>query len=387
MKKIVLFIAMVIFSLGIHAQDKKEVKVQFKPTVKINGRIQYDYEFLKRADADSGLNENEFRRVHFSVAGKVAKNLKYKVETDFAHGALGFRDVYIKYTAGKYGNFAFGSIAEPTGLDMETSSKYIPFFERAMLTSMQNFRWGSGFHYENFGLLDGKATLQFALTNNGKNGDGFVDTSLDDGMNVVVRATGLVFNNKEKNQMVHLGANYAGRPYSDFKFRAENHFGADQLSGKYHYTFPGADTRTDLGLEFGSTFGPLSLQGEYKTESWDASGADYKMSSYYAFASYFLTGEHRPYKHGAFGRVKPKKDIDNGGYGALEVLARYSTMNASDDVVTANVGLPQDVNNITFGLNWYLNSRARIMYNYVTTDDNNALGNLNQHQFRVQIDF
>lgn len=387
MKKIVLFIMIAIFSFSGFAQNKKEAKVQFKPTIKINGRIQYDYEFLKRVDADNGLNENEFRRVHFSVAGKVAKNLKYKIETNFAHGDLGFRDMYIKYTAGKYGNFAFGSIAEPTGLDMQTSSKYSPFFERAMLTSMQNFRWGSGFHYENFGLFDGNASLQLALTNNGRNYDGFTDASLDRGMNVVARATGLVFSNKEKNQIVHLGANFAGRPYSDLKFRAENHQGTDQLSGKYHYTFPGADTRTNLGLEFGSTFGPLSIQGEYKTESLDATGADYKMGSYYAFASYFITGEHRPYKHSAFGRVKPKKDIDNGGYGALEVLARYSTMHASDDVVTANIGLPQDVNNISIGLNWYLNSHARIMYNYVITDDNSALGNLNQHLFRVQMDF
>ncbi len=390
MKKTIILIVITVFSLSIQAQDKKEETklFNFKPTVKINGRIQYDYEFLKRADADNGLNENEFRRVHFSVSGKVAKNLKYKIETDFAHGDLGFRDVYIKYTAGKYGNFAFGSVAEPTGLDMETSSKYIPFFERAMLTSMQNFRWGSGFHYENFGLLDGKATFQFALTNNGANSDGFVDTSLEDGMNVVARATGTVLNDNENHKLVHLGINYAGRPYSDLKFRAENHFGADQTSGKYHYTFPGADTRTDLGLEFGSTFGSLSLQGEYKTQSWNASGADYKMSSYYALASYFLTGEHRPYKHGAFGRVKPKNDIDNEGFGAVEVLARYSTMNATDDVISANAGLPQDINNITFGLNWYLNSHARIMYNYAITDDNNdALGNLNQHLFRVQIDF
>ena len=386
MKKIGLLIVMVLFSLSGFAQDKKDTKIQFKPTFKVNGRIQYDYEFLKRADADAGLNGNEFRRVHFSVAGNVAKNLKYKVETSFAHASLGFRDVYIKYTAGKYGNFAVGSIAEPTGLDMATSSKYIPFFERAMLTSMQNFRWGSGLHYENYGLFDKKVTLQLALTNNGTHNTGFKDASLEEGMNFVARTTGTLMNDKENHRVVHVGVNYASRPYKDFKFRAENHLGSDQASGKYHYVMAG-DNRTDLGFELGTTFGPISVQGEYKTQSWDASGVDLNMNSYYAFASYFLTGEHRPYKHGAFGRVKPKNDIDNGGFGALEVLARYSTMHASDDVVSLNAGLPQDINNLTFGLNWYLNAHARIMYNYVMTDDNDALGNLNQHLFRVQIDF
>ncbi len=389
MKKIVVLTLMVIFGWSMQAQDNAEVKkVQFKPTVKINGRMQYDFEFLKRADSDAGLNGNEFRRLHLSAAGKVAKNLKYKIETSFAHGDIGFRDVYLKYTAGKYGNFAFGSIAEPTGLDMATSSKYIPFFERAMLTAMQDFRWGSGFHYENFGLFDGKATFQFALTNsNGSASGGFKDANLENGMNVVTRFTGTVINDKEAHKVVHLGVNFAGRPYSDLSFRAENHMGADQTSGKYAYTFTGADTRTEIGAELGTTFGPLSVQAEYKTQSYDAPSVDYTMTSYYAFASYFLTGEHRPYKNGAFGRVKPKNDIDNGGYGALEVLARYSTMNASDDVIAVNAGLPQDVNNISLGLNWYLNAHARIMYNYVMTDDGDALGNLNQHLFRIQYDF
>ncbi len=393
MKKIIL-ILVVIFGLGMHAQESKETKKQYKPTLKINGRIQYDFEFLKRNNVDNYFNDNEFRRVHFSVLGNVAKNVKYKVETDFAHGELGFRDVYIKYTAGKYGNFAFGSLAEPTSLDMETSSKYMAFFDRAMLTSLQNFRWGSGFHYENFGLLHGKMSLQMAYTNNGFDNEGFRDTSLEDGMNFVARVTGTVINNKEKKQIVHLGINYDSRPYKDLKFRPENHMGS-----KYHYVFDGADNRKDLGFELGTTFGPISVQGEYKKQTLNATEKDYKMTAYYAFASYFITGEYRPYKHAAFGRVKPKNDIDNGGFGAIEVLARYSSMRTSKDVINLERLNPEtlimekvnpqyDINNISLGLNWYLNSHMRVMYNYVITDDgNDILGNLGQHLFRVQLDF
>ena len=386
MKKVVIVVFAMIFGLSMNAQDKKE-KIKFKPTVKINGRVQFDYEFLKRADAEDGFNGNEFRRVHLSAAGKVAKNVKYKIETSFAHGDIGFRDVFLKYTAGKAGNFAIGSVAEPTGLDMATSSKYIPFFERAMLTSMQNFRWGTGLHYENFGLFDGKASFQLAYTNNGSHSGGFKDTNLENGMNFVARVTGNFLNNKEKHQVIHVGLNYDSRPYSDLKFRAENHMAGDQAFGKYHYTF-GGDKRTDLGFELATTFGPLSVQGEYKQQSFNDENKDYGMTSYYAFASYFITGEHRPYKHASFGRVKPKNDIDNGGFGAIEVLARYSSMSASDDVVVLNPTNPKDINNISLGLNWYLNAHMRVMYNYVMTDDGNeVLGNLGQHLFRVQIDF
>ncbi len=372
---LILMTFLLVFSTD--AQEKK-----FKKTFKVNGRIQYDYEFLKREKVDQWFNGNEFRRVHLSVAGNLSPNIKYKVETSFAHGAIGFRDVYIKYTAGDLGNFSIGSMAEPTGLDMATSSKYIPFFERALLTSLQNFRWGSGLHYENYKLLDGKMTLQMALTNNGSNGEGFKDKHLEVGNNFVARITSAPF--KDGDKLLHLGVNFASRPAKDLKFRPENHMGE-----KYHYVVDGADKRQELGVEFATTYGKFSVQGEYKKQDYTNDiNKDFNMSSYYVMGSFFLTGEHRPYKHGAFGRVKPKKDIDNGGYGAFEILFRMSNMTASKDILDLNAGLPEQINNMSFGLNWYLTSHARIMYNYVITDDaNDVFGNLNGHLLRVQIDF
>jgi phosphate-selective porin OprO/OprP len=367
------------FAVNMTAQEKK-----FKKTVKINGRIQADYEFLQRDKVDAKFNGFEFRRVHLSAAGKISPSLKYKVETSFAHGSIGFRDVYIKYTNKKLGNFAVGSMAEPAGLNVATSSKYITFFERSMVTSLDNFRWGTGLHYENYGLLDGKLTFQMALTNNGSHSGGFKDANLEVGNNFVARLTSAPLLNKESNQVVHVGLNFASRPYKDLKFRAENHMG-----GKYKYVFPGATGRQIMGMELGTTFGSISVQGEYKTQTLaNEVDKDYTMSSYYAMGSFFITGEHRPYKKGAFGRVKPKKDIDNGGFGAIELVARYSNMGASKDVADANAGAPDQINNISAGFNWYLTSHARIMYNYILTDDkNDTLGNLSGHLIRVAIDF
>lgn len=384
MKKTKLFTMLffvALFALQGMAQDKK-----FKRTVKINGRMQYDFEFLKLDTADNWFNGNEFRRVHLSAAGKIAPKLKYKVEINFAHAAIGFRDVYLKYTGGKLGNFAFGSMAEPTGLDMATSSKYIPFFERAMLTSMQNFRWGAGFHYDNFKILDGKIGFQLAVTNNGSNDEGFVDKSLEKGSNIVARLTGTPLRNDETHTLVHLGVNFAKRPHKELKFRAENHMGH-----KYHYATPDGGDRTELGFELGSTFGAISVQGEYKTQTTDHKDKNFETGSYYAMASYFITGEHRPYKNGGFGRVKPENDISNGGFGAIEVLVRYSNMSASDNIIAASVNQPNDVNNLTFGLNWYLTSHARVMYNYTATTDKYDLADVDVphagHLVRIQMDF
>ncbi len=103
--------------------------------------------------------------------------------------------------------------------------------------------------------------------------------------------------------------------------------------------------------------------------------------------SYFLTGEHRPYKnsYATFGRLKPKKIFMNGGSGAWELALRYTHTNLNSKNI--NGGEQSD---ITFGTNWYLNSATRIMFNYVWTDidkEDVGSGNLNILEVRFQIDF
>ncbi len=355
---------------------------QNKSGPKINGRIQYDFAFIKREKDTAWFQGNEFRRVHLSATGKLGTKIKYKVEADFAHAQLGFRDVYMKYLGGKYGNFAVGSVPEPTGLEMMTSSKYISFTERAMLTSLQNFRWGAGLHYENFQLFDKKAGVQAALTNNGTNNEGFLDKNLDKGLNFSGRIFALPYSDTQNHSLIHVGVNFASRPVKDLKFRAENHMG-----DKYHYVFPDAKRRKETGFEAALTYSSFSLQSEYKMQQSVGGPNNYKVTGYYVTAGYFLTGEYRPYKHGGFGRVKPLKDIDHGGCGALEILFRYSVMSFNQAVMYVNPGQPEKIANIGLGLNWYLNSHARIMYNFILTEDGNYQGNQSAHLIRFQIDF
>lgn len=375
------FVSLFFLFLVLSVTAQKKI---FKKTIKINGRIQYDYEFLKRDKSDNWFNGNEFRRLHLSASGKIATHIKYKIETDFSHGIIGFRDVYIKYVDKKWGNFAIGSMAEPTGLDMATSSKYSPFFERAMLTSLQNFRWGSGLHYENFGLFNSKLSLQMAYTNNGSTLEGFKDKNLEKPQNFSARMTSTPINNSEKHILVHLGLNYAYRPYKDLKFRAENHMG-----DTYHYVIPNASHRREWGYEFASTFKSISIQAEYKTQSFiNAPRINYLANGYYVMGSFFVTGEYRPYKKASFGSLKPKNSIDNGGLGALELVARYSNLTVSQAIVDVNPTIAGQVNNISLGFNWYLTSHIRIMYNYIYANDKNLiLGDLSGHLCRVAIDF
>ena len=147
-----------------------------------------------------------------------------------------------------------------------------------------------------------------------------------------------------------------------------------------------------VNAEAAWVFGPLSLQGEYFHTTVDRpAGADTaNFDGFYAYASYFLTGEHRPYKRtsGAFDRVKPNHNFglgEHGGIGAWEVLLRYSQVDLNDSGLSGG-----RLNDITGGVTWYLNPNWKIMFNYVYAQlDRGVADGDNAHIFesRVHVDF
>ena len=71
----------------------------------------------------------------------------------------------------------------------------------------------------------------------------------------------------------------------------------------------------------------VSLQGEaFWARATSPTRPDPDFNGAYLFASWFVTGEYRPYdrEHAIFKQVKPKHDFGKGGSGALELAARYS---------------------------------------------------------------
>ncbi len=369
--------ALILYAISLNAQSRSGIS--------INGRIQFDYEFLKRERDNRWQVASEFRRIYLSAKGLLNERITYKMEFNFAGSQIDILDMYIAYRDEKMGTFALGSRPEPTGLDIGTSSKYIPFFERAMLTTLQDRRWGAGLHYAHTRLLKGNAGIQLALTGKASGLEGFSDNKLEEGGNFAARFFFNPVNNPSRRQHLHLGVNYATRPYKDLKFRPENHSG-----DKYHYVFDGGTRRLETGFETALVYGSFSVQGEYKMRRVaNDLDKDYKVAGYYALVSFFPTGESRPYQKGAFGRVKPFKDMNNGGYGAFELVVRYSVMNFSPDVteVVSNAGMPEQINNLGVGFNWYLTSRVRMMYNFILTDDGNTQGKLQAHLIRFQMDF
>ena len=107
-----------------------------------------------------------------------------------------------------------------------------------------------------------------------------------------------------------------------------------------------------------------------------------------------LLGGTRPFKrsYAVFNRVKPCTNLwarDCCGFGGLELAARYSTIDLDDGNVRG--GSAED---ITVGLNWYLNPNTLVRLNYAIVDVENAHGagaigdgTINVFGMRFQVDF
>jgi phosphate-selective porin OprO and OprP len=364
--------------------------------LKFGGRIQADMTFLTQNEHLDTLfrrfgNGFEFRRVRFYNSGTVYKILNYKLQLDFAGGITTFKDVWIGVKGIKgLGNLKFGNFKEPIRLEALTSSKYITFMERAPTVSFIPER-NVGLMFSNH-VMDDRLTWAFGLFRRGdKIGN---QKTAGRELNLTARLTGLPYYDKENKRLVHIGGAYSYRSPQlrifEITSRPESHL-------LYTIIKTGAITNVNhyqiAQGELAVVSGPFSFQGEFITSLVSSSpydslsetiiNKDYTFLSYYAYVSYFITGESRSYKSStaSFSRVKPKKNVGQGGAGAWEVALRYSASDLND--LDVNGGRSSAV---TVGVNWYLNPVSRVMLNYVYT---NLIGVDELHiiQTRFQIDF
>ncbi len=116
--------------------------------------------------------------------------------------------------------------------------------------------------------------------------------------------------------------------------------------------------------------GPFSVQGEWGTARVNTKNeGNFEFSGGYVDVGYFLTGESRNYNpyFGQFWRIKPNNDLGSGGFGAIELRARWQTIDLNDRIPIASskpgVGPGGEANGFTFGVHWYVNAFTRAMFN------------------------
>lgn len=360
-------------------------------SVNIGGRAQLDWNVSDPGGAvkrEFGLNGTytgvEIRRARLSLAGLVYGNIDYKIEYDFATGEAEAKDVYMGVRALPAVQYVrVGHFKEPFSLEELTSDSFTTFMERGLPNAFSPSR--------NMGIaampvfFDQRMTFAaggFRETNNA--GFGFGN---DQEYNVTARVTGLPIYENHGRDLLHLGFAYSHkfRHKEDISFsqRPESHLFPVTLVNTGNIDTDGVDL---INPEVAWVHGPLSLQGEYmRAFVQQIDSPNPQFGGFYVFASYFLTGDSRAYRlgDGAFERIIPTRNfsLDGKSWGAWEVAARFSRLDLGSEDVSG--GTEDDV---TAGINWYLNPVTRITVNYIWAHLE-SVGDSNIAQGRFQVSF
>jgi len=366
-------------SLGKKGLQFATADKQFK--LKIGARLHADASFHSGdndLDSARATNGTEIRRARIYLKGIMWEDFKYISEFDFADNSVAVKDLFVTYKGLDWLEITAGHQKQSISMELQESSNDIMFTERSLVNTITGhaFDRAIGFHLKSKGK-DWSAQI-------GAYGESVGPSKVkgDEGWGMTSRVTYSPINTKD--QVVHLGA-YGG-------FRETNDNG-DILNGtkgtdiKYETThlsnlyltsannIANAENLSIAGFEAAYMQGPFSVQGEY-AQSWlSRDGAPtLDLNAFYVQTGWTLTGESRSYKgsDGEFKRLKPAQKFslkDGGGWGALELAARYDQA----DINSENVDGGSE-KAVTVALNWYLNENLRVMADYRRAFDVNNKG-------------
>lgn len=398
-----------------------------KNEIKLRGLLQADYRYFdegvndvrNRSNIRAGsLDANGFhdaedtgllRRVRPTIEGTLFGKYDFRFTPEFAGGSASVVDAYIdarfdpsfKVRAGKFKSFV--------GLERLQSGSDIKFLERSYVTNaiLPNRDLGVAVHGDVFG---NKLNYAFGIVNGVADGGNIsTGTEFNEDKELTARLFATPFKESD-SALAGLGFGI-GATYTDSQGERNLDWtgttSADATrNGLPSYVSEGQQTffrYNTAAVADGKRFrvspqahyyiGPFGLLAEYARVAQDvsllssttsntntviSSGTNKTLhhDAWEIAASYLLTGEDASFKG-----VKPKRDfdLDKGGWGAWELVARYSEIELDDDTFrnpsgTAFTGAYADLSTSarkaqtwTGGVNWYLNPNVKLAVNYEQT--------------------
>ncbi|HZX22642.1 MAG TPA: porin [Woeseiaceae bacterium] len=332
-------------------EDGLEIEWDDDRYLSMGGRIHYD---VARYDDDVTVLEDEqdFRRARAILR---ARYDDWQFRADYDVGIVeGWRNLYVRYRGWSRKRLTIGNQVAPFSLDELTSSNDLAMMERslasalspAMLTGISLRTWGD----------DWSATA-------GVFGNELsdLDRRTVDGTSVIGRVTWAPI--RKKRRVLHLGLAQEYRSVDsneDVRIRArpesrltdERLVNTDRLAG--------VDALWTTGVEFMGILDNVRLQSEFMRMGLRGGPNEADFTGGYVQAGWVVTGERYRYSRsrGVPTSVRPK-----GDWGALELSARYSTLDLEDGPVTGG-----EQSQITAAVSLYLNEQLRVSVNYSRYD-------------------
>jgi len=319
--------------------------------LRAGGLVMFDGGVQWRDEGTSAATK--LRRARVNLGAGFGEHIRAWAAFEFADGTARLNEGYLRFDPNEHLSLRVGHFQQAFGLEHTTSSRFTTFVERGLPEVLTPGRRlglelaGHGRHWSATGAL-----TRGSLANGGF---GWLDT----GWGGVGRVTFAPI--ASERRVLHFGASGSWSDELDGRVRyrvwPESMVFSNLLldSGTIRHIGSGAS----IGAEVAAVLGPFSVQAEFVQSLLDRTQGrdDYDPRGFYALASWFVTGESRPYDpgNGTFQGIVPRSR-----WGAVELAVRASAIDLDDGLLQRGRG-----RDLSFGVNWYVDRRVRVMADLV----------------------
>lgn len=361
------------------------------PKFHLRGRIDADFIFADQSAANQATfgNLNDaigLRRARIGAEGHLSPESRYVAEIDLATGYVIIRDLYFAHgNVKERGEWKFGHMREPFSLEGGTSANSFAFMERSPINTLDPARnWGVG---QVRAFAGERQTFAWGVFQAGSDAS---DLEFGPGSNAAFTAkwTGLAWYENHGRDLMHFGVAISERIPTDGIVTINEQpqsplldFGDSSSSPFIPKLKIPASFEQLINLQWAYVHESFWAQAEWYGSYIDQNGGGpVFFHGSYLDVGYFLTGEQRKYltTGGVFGPVSVKRPVvshfssknhaEELGHGAWEATCRFSYLDFIDKDTPggSTPGQPVGVRMplATFGMNWYLADRLRLMFNY-----------------------
>ena len=406
MKKVFLLsAALLAFAISAGAQDQEEVQYnqygQKVESLPIDARLQdgilvfqnkaanYKMWFDVRVQGDAAVffgydknlvsigNGMNIRRSRFAIKAQLDKNWYGELDTDWTSGTPEIKDAILEYTGIPNLSIKMGNFKENFSIQRNTTSRYLQFMERPMVTSLAPSRhlgvaatWSCPLVWVSGGVFGPELKSSEEMT---AMEDGNKDYGLNEGLSYTGKVAIRPINNQTSS--LHIGAAVSYREpkltstdgYNATRYSSRNSTSINRKKFLDTDAIKGLDHELAYTVELAGHWKQLRYEGAYiartayldpeKTVIPKEDLGPQTADGWYVQAGWLLFGGQQNYdaKGGKYTRINPGRS-----WGDVELCARYEVADFNCSKYYAG-GSAQA---FTLGLNFYPTKNVKFVINY-----------------------
>jgi len=356
--------------------------------LRLHGLIQVDGRFYLDDKADAAKDTFLLRKIRPIIDGTVYKDFDFRFMPDFGGGSAVIQDSYVNWAHWPELKLRIGKFKSPMGLEALQEDAATEFAERALPFDLLPFR---DVGVQLSGDLWGGVVTYAAGVFNGVLDGSSGDLDNGDDKDYEGRIFAHPFRKTDIGPLKGFGFGIAGAIGDQFGGTSALNLPTYKTMGQQTFfsyitstNAPGAvfsnGRRTRWSPQAYYYWGPVGLLGEYAVSEQEVqrgvggSTARLRHDAWQVAGSVVLTGEQASFKG-----VTPKLPFFvNGGWGALELVGRFSQLSIDSDAFptfASPATSARRANEWSVGFNWYLNKNIKFIFDYDQTDfDGGAAG-------------